>query len=239
MKKEFNKIILDGEEYTLSDDKTSIRGKDKTYKVDEFKKERIDKFPFSIIPPEKISEGIVYSFSNEQKFEKWLKENNLIGEYEKIKKIRKKAKKERSSEEIEKIKKQQMKEIKEATEKFQNFLKKHNLKSNEIEKIQELLEDEYDPELGTPGHTLYLFDQPWWAGRAIALPGNWFGGRQYRDLSLFDFNDITSSFSTWGSWHITLYCDKDLLGAFHWSWVAYADLAPFGFDNVASSCIVF
>lgn len=235
-------MMLDGEEYILSDDKKSFKGKDKTYKVDDFKKEGLKKYPFSIIPPKEISEGIVYSFSNEQKYEQWLKEKNLSYIYEKIKKIKKKVQREKSPEDLEKIKKQQIKKVKEASEKFQKFLKKHNLKEGEIERIYELLEEEYDPELEEPGHSLQLFDKTWYGwtqpSKVLVLPGSW-EGVAYRDLGYYDFDNMTSSLSTWGSWRATVFSEKNLQGAmFSFIW-AHPELHPIGWDNIISSCIVF
>lgn len=239
MKNEINKMILDGEEFLLSEDKKSFKGKEKTYKIDELKKERSSKFPFSIIPPEEISEGVIYTFSSEQKFEKWLKEKNLIGEYERFKKAKKRVQKERSSEEIEKIKAHQIKEAKENSEKFQEFLKKHNLKANEIEKIQESFEKEYDPEIGESGHTLYLYDQTWWRGDHIDLSGFLLGGRVYQDFNWFNFDNKASSLSTWGSLFATVFEFPNLSGGQLLCWIALADLECIGWDNKISSCIVF
>ena len=236
------KMMLDGEEYILSDDKKIFKGKDKTYKVDEFRKEGSKNYPFSIIPPKEVSEGIVYSFSNEQKYEQWLKEKNLSYISEKIKKIQKKMQKERSPEDLEKIKKQQIKEVKKASAKFHQFLKKHNLKENEIEKIHELLEEEYDPELGEPGNSLYLFDKTWYGwtdpSKTLVLPGL-LTGRIYRDLEDYDFNNMASSLSTWGSWFVIVFDGDELKGRqFTFLW-AHPELHPIGWDNCISSCIVF
>ncbi len=242
MKKEVSIIIIDGKEYTASKDKKYIEGKEKNYKIEEFQKEKGRKIPIMVAPPETTKEGVVYGFSDEQKFEKWLKENKLDDGYDRHKKILEKARRELSSEKREKIKEQQIKEVKETTEKFEKFLREHNLKPDEFEKIEKLLEDEHDPYSKEHSHTLYLYDATWWQGVFWGLPGDYFFGRWYPDFRYFNCNDKASSLSTWFSRFANLYEHINYGGARLHAWVALADIHTIWglwLGNRASSAVVF
>jgi len=239
MKEEISKIIIDGEEYSVPEDKKHIEGKAKKYTIDEFREEKANKIPIFVAPPKTVSEGVVFGFSNEKSHEKWLKENNLYEDYELQKKILEKVKHKISSEGYEKIKKHQIEEVKEATTKFEEFLKKHSLKFDEIEKIQKLLRD--DPYFGKHTHSIYLYRDIWFQGWGVVLPGKiypWeFCGRFYNDFRDYGFNDKTSSY--WQTDKAILFQHINFEGAqFYCSKPIIGDLRVFGWNDKASSALV-
>lgn len=239
MKKKVSIIIIDGEEYSISEDRKNIKGKEKKYTIDEFREEKAKKIPIFVAPPKTVREGVVFGFSKKEDHEKWLKENGLYEDHELQKKILEKVKHKLSSEGYEKFKKHQIEEVKEATTKFEEFMKKHNLKSDEIEKIQKLLRD--DPYFGKHTNSIYLYHDIWFQRWGIVLPGKtyaWeFCGRFYNDFRDFGFNDKASSY--WQTdkailfEHINFegaqfYCHQDYIG----------DLRAYGWNDKVSSALV-
>lgn len=243
MKKEISTMLIDGKEYRASKDKKYIEGKEKNFKIEEFRKEKGEKVPIVAVPPETTKDGVVYGFSDEKKFENWLKENRLDKGYDRYKKILERAKVELPSEKMEKIKKHQIKVVKEATERFNKFLEKNNLKSEEIEKIEKVLVDEHDPYSMELWHnSAYLYDHTWWQGVMWKLPGNWDFGLWYPDLSYFGCNDKASSISTWFSQFVNLFSDTWYRGNAVHVWIALSDLDTWWgnwLGNRASSAAVF
>ncbi|MFX1297874.1 MAG: hypothetical protein ACFFD2_23885 [Promethearchaeota archaeon] len=206
IKKDITSIILDGNEYKVSKDKKYIEGIEKNYKIDEFRKEKGKKIPFVVISEDANKEGVVYGFSDEKNYEQWLKENKLDEGYERHKKILENAKRKMSPKKLEKIKEHQVNMVNMATEKFNKFLKKNNLKSDELEKINKLLIEDYNPYYReySQNHA-FLYDSTWWQGVGWVFPGDWNLGIWYPDLSWFGCNDRASSISTWFSSHVTLF----------------------------------
>lgn len=157
MIKGITKIVVDGEEYSISEDRKDFKGAHRKYTFKEFKEEKGKKVPFIIVPREAAEDGTAYVFSNEEKLEKWLKHTNQFELYEEHKKWVERLKKKGPDEDPKRIKETQKIEIENATEKYLNFLKEHKLKPEDTKKKREILED-YDPFFKFEGHSLYLFD---------------------------------------------------------------------------------
>ncbi len=245
MAKEISKMILDGEEYSISEDQKHITGPKKKYTQEDFKEEKGKKIPFLIAPPETAKDGIIYGFSDEEKMEKWLKEKNLFKEHEKHKELMKKIKKERSPEELEKIKQYQIKQVEKDTKKFTEILEKHNLKPEQIDELEKLSED-YDPHFKQKPRSLYLYDRVWWGGLYIKLRGgHQYCGKRYSiaypDLGYFGFDNKASSLKINCSSYGYIYTDKWYKGAYFYFWVNLHDLNfwGWGFGNSISSAIVY
>lgn len=237
-------LILDGDKFEISEDKKHITGKGKKYTKDDFQKEKKDKFLFLEAPPERIGTGVVYGFSDESKYEKWLKDNNLDKTYEREKRMLEKVRRKLSTlstEEIEGIKQKQIKNVKATTEKYEKFLKKHNLKPGDTEKIEERLEEEYDPFVGG-SHTISLWDLPSYLGAGYAFVGDWWAGKYYPDLSYMNFDNKASSvrFYTSGPCSFAiLFAGKNFTGAKLRVWFNLYSLFWVFFENRASSLIVY
>lgn len=238
-------LILDGDKFEISKDKKYVTGKGKKYSLEDFEKEKKDKFLFFEAPPERIGTDAVYGFSTESKYEKWLKDNKLDKTYEREKRMLEKVRRKLTTltaEEIEEIKQKQVKNVKATTEKYEKFLKKHNLKFGDAKKVEELLEEEYDPFVGG-SHTIWLADKPWYLGVGYGFLGNWWGGIYYPDLSLLDIDmdnkASSAAFATSGgecSFAI-LFVDKNFKG----SRLRISQNLPwlYWWDNKASSLVVF
>jgi hypothetical protein len=241
MKKKFTLLNLDGEEHSISDAKKQIIGKKRKYTIDEFQQNQGKRIQFLVFPPETVTEEIVFGFSVEKEYENWMISHNLFDKHRKM--LLEKAKRELSPAEREKIEMLQKEEVRNATEKFGQFLKRHHLKSNEIDKIEEAMMNELDPYSEELSHSLYLYDNTWWSGNGIILSGKWFGGKYYYDLGVFDFGDRAESLSTWGSRRIELYEHVNYGGRNLTTFIALGDLnyvpgTIFG-RNIASSAIVY
>ena len=245
MKKDISKVIIDGEEYTLSEDKKRIKGPEKDYEAEEFKKEKGKDIPFFAAPKESEQDGKIYAFTTEEKFEKWLKDRDLLDQYKKDKELDKKFAKEKTSEEFEKIKKHQIKEVEEATEKYKKFLEKHKLKPEQHDEIQKVLEN-HDPHFERPTHSLYLHDYRWWGGAAIALKGGYTYcyaryPKYYPNLGWFGFDNRAESASLSCGSYAWLYSDSYYGGS---QFLVLCNLGFFGFfwncfGNSASSAKVY
>ena len=245
MKKDISKVIIDGEEYTLSEDKKRIKGPEKDYEAEEFKKEKGKDIPFFAAPKESETDGKIYAFTTEEKFEEWLKDRKLLDQYKKDKELAKKFTKEKTPEDLEKIKKQQVKKVEEATEKYKKFLDKHKLKPDQHDEIQKVLE-KHDPHYERPIHSLHLYDYTWWGGATVTLPGGYVYcyvryPKYYPYLSWFGFdNRAESAKLTCGS-YAYVYTDPYYKGA---RFYIGCNLAIFGFwwsyfGNSVSSAIVY
>lgn len=249
MKKEISKIVLDGEEFDITEDKETIKSSTKEFSKAEFRKEKGEKMKFFIVPPEAETEGTMYGFSNEEKFEEWLKEKDLLERYEKHKEVLKHVRKEKSKEEVEKIKQFQLKEVQVTTERYSKFLEKHNLKQDEFDKIKEVIEKQ-DPHFKPQKHSLYLYEHTLWWGRSIVLPGGtWYwdwiflkcSPRAYGDLRWFGFDNIASSLSLCGSASAYLYNEPWYRGAclivfWHIANLHWVSGACFG-DTISSAIV--
>lgn len=217
MEKRISKIILDGEEFSISEDGKQIKGKKKDYSEEDFHKEVGKNIPFLVAPQEAAKDGIVYGFSDEEKMEKWLKEKNLFEEHEKHKELMKKIKKERSPEELEKIEQYQTKQVKKDTENFKKFLEKHKLKQEQIQEMEDILKD-YDPHFKQKPRSLYLYDYVWYRGTYIKLRGgHQYCGKRYAiaypNLGLFNFDNKANSVKLNCRSYAYLYTDKWYGGA--------------------------
>jgi len=244
LEKEISILILDGDKFEISEDKKFITGKGKKYSKDDFQKEMKDKFLFLEAPPERIGTPAVYGFSTESKYEKWLKDNKLDETYGHEKRMLEKVKKKLSTlttEEIEGIKQKQIKNVKATTEKYEKFLKKHNLKRDDIKKIEELMEEEYDPFVGG-SHTVWLFDGFNYLGAGYGFAGDLWGGLYYHDLRAFNMNNKTSSvmFTTSGPCSCAILFDGyNFTGRRFRIWSNLPILIWWLFDNITSSLVVF
>ena len=245
MQKEFSMLVLDGEKFELSEDKKHLKGKEKKYTLDDFKKEKKDKFRFLEVPPERVGAGAIYGFSNESKYGKWLKDNKLDKSYEREKRMTEKVRKKLSTlttEELEGIKQKQMKEVNVITEKYEKFLKKHNIKFGDTKKIEELMEEEYDPFVGG-SHTIWLADGFDYLGAGYGFAGDWWAGRYYPDLTLFKMDNKTSSayFAISGPCSFAILFDgKNFTGAKFRIWTSLPNLDFWwNFNNKTSSLIVY
>lgn len=242
MKRDISKLIFDGVEHSITEDKKHVIGPKKKYTMDEFREEKGKKIPILVAPPETVSEGAIFGFSNEQKMEEWLIKENLYEDYKRQKKIIERAKREirkKTPEELKELEKKQLKESQKATEKFENFLKKHNLKPNEIDKIEEILE-ELDPHDEHPIHSLYLFEHTWWGGNGKILGGNWWRGNPHSSLGTFD--NKTSSISKWFSHKAIVYSEEKYGGLSLHVYTHLADLNwvwGTNWNDQISSAIVF
>lgn len=250
MEKEILKLVLDGEEYSISEDKKNIIGPSKEYTLDEFREEKLKNIIMFAALKEVVKDGTVLGFSDEDKLEKWLKEKDLYEEHKKNKEhLEKVLKKERSPEEWEKIKQSQVKQVEKATTRYNNFLKKHNLRPDQLKEIREKIEKEYDPFFPPKIHSLHLYDGFNYTGHHISLKGGYtYCGkgypRYYPDFRTFNFNDKASSLIldcrskayiyqhiTWGG--TRLWVDTNLPNLrWAWWWIG-------GFDNKISSAIVY
>lgn len=256
MVKNILKFVIDGEDYSISEDRKNITSQKKKYTFEDFGEEKGGTISFIIVPREAAEDGTAYGFSTEEKLEKWLKATNRFDEYKREKEMEKRLKKERTPEMLEKIKQSQIKEVKKTTEKYENFLKQHNLKPEETKKRREILED-YDPFSKFKSHSLYLWDNtffpffrfPW---LFIVLPGghSYCGKRYYRDypdLGIFKdqngkgFDNRASSLIVDCGSYGTLYTDKDLKGAWmrFYTNVWTLDFATYSFNNSFSSARVY
>lgn len=245
-KKTISKIILDGEEHVLSGDKKHLKGPKKEYTVEEFRKAKGEKAKFLIVPPAEVAEGSVFSFTTKEKYESWLAKQNLLEAHKKDKEMDKWVRGKKSPAEDEEFIRQQNEKIKTATEKFETFLQKHNLKSDDIDKLQDKL-IELGPDHNQ--HSLYLYDGTWWTGRGIVIPGGrwwwfWVYPNCVPDLSQIPwfFDNIASSLATWGSDHARLYSEKWYGGIELTVYAAIGDLDVFfgiHFGNVISSVKVY
>ena len=245
MDKEISKIILDGEEYSISEDRKHITGPKKKYTQEDFKEEMGKKIPFLIAPRESAKDGIIYGFSNEEKMEKWLKEKNKFEEYEREKELDKKLKRERSPEEREKIKQYQIKFVEKDTKNFKKLLEKHNLKPEQIDELEKLSED-YDPHFKQKPRSLYLYGRVWYGGPYIKLRGgHQYCGKRYKiaypDLGYFGFDNKASSAKLNCGSYARLYTDKWYGGAslkIEWNWVDL-NFWVWAFGNSVSSAKVW
>lgn len=188
MKRKTSALIVDGKEYTITDEDKFVQGRRKRRTIDEFRKKKGEIIPILVVPPDFYELGVVYGFSNEANYKEWLIENKLHRNYEREQKMLEKARRDLLPEENERINK----EVNEATEKFGKFLKENNLKANEIEKIEKLREDPY---FSGPFHSVVLYDMAQYDYNFgyLVLPGSGCG-RYYYDLRNYNFNDKTSSF---------------------------------------------
>ena len=208
MKKKISALIVDGKEYTVTDDNKYVEGRGKRRTIDEFIEEKGKSNLILVIPPNVDEEGAVYGFSNKKNHKEWLIENKLHKNYDREQRILEKARRDLLPEETERI----TKEVKEATEMFGKFLAEHNLKANEIEKIQKLREEPY---LAGPSHSVILYDRlerdP--TGSYIVLPGGGYGcGKHYNNLGAHSFNNKTSSFTLTCSQHVKIFADYNYQG---------------------------
>lgn len=245
MRKDILKIIVDEEEYSISEDKKHITSSKKKFTTEEFKEEIEKKIPFIAAPKEAETDGKIYAFSSEEKFEEWLKKKELYENYERHKELVKKLKKEKSPKEKEKIEMYQKKQVEEDTEKYKKFLEKNNLKHDQHEKIIEILEDQ-DSHFKKPLHSLYLFDGTWWTGAYIALAGGHQYcykrySRAYPDLGYFGFDNRAESASLSCGSYAYCYTDKWYGGA---RFYVGCNLVNFWFlfsyfGNSVSSAIVY
>ena len=240
MKKKISALIVDGKRYTITDDKKFVQGRRKRRTIDEFRAKKGE--ITLVIPPDIDEEGAVYGFSNEKKYKEWLIEKGLYKNYEREQKMLEKARRNLLPEEKERI----IKEVNEATEKFGKILKEYNLKANEIEKIAKLREDPYSG----LSNSVYLYDRVDFdvGGSYIVLPGNPLCPRHYNDLSMFNFDNKTSSFaiSRPCSMRVQLFRNINFTPrpGFLDSLVDRSDLGSFWFwfgvwDNAVSSVIVW
>ena len=71
-------MILDGEEFSISEDGKVIKGKEKEYSEEDFHKEKGKNTPFLIAPREAARDGIGYGFSDEEKLSRGLLIFNVI-----------------------------------------------------------------------------------------------------------------------------------------------------------------
>lgn len=180
-------IVDEEEEFEVDLDKKQVKGLKKVYSKEEFK-EKSKKFPFVVIPPKEVKRKAIYSFTNKNKFEKWLEKEKLLGKYNKIEKLIKKSTKERTKEQIEEIRKYQEKTITEATELLQKELEKNKIESNDVEKIEELKKD-IDPLRGPAAQCIIVYEHPWFQGGYRHL----IPGIPMPDFTWFGFNDVTSA----------------------------------------------
>ncbi len=188
MKKKISTLIVDGKEYTLTDDNKFVEGRRKKRTIDEFREKKGKMIPILVVPPDAYKEGAVYGFSNEKNYKEWLIENKLHKNYEREQKMLEKARRGPSPEERERIKKK----VKEATEKFEKFLKENNLKANEIEKIEELRDNPY---FSDPIHSAIFYDKRFYnpSGSRIVLEGDPCSWGYYPNLGDLGFDNKTSS----------------------------------------------
>ncbi|MFW9971596.1 MAG: hypothetical protein ACFFDF_15480 [Candidatus Odinarchaeota archaeon] len=240
MNKKISALIVDGKEYTITDENKFVQGRRKKRSIDEFKEKKGEIIPILVIPPDFYEEGAVYGFSNEGNYKEWLIENKLHRNYEREKKMLERAKRDLLSEENERINK----EVNEATEKFGKFLKEHNLKANEIEKIDKLREDPY---FSGPFHSATLYDMRQYdtSYGLLVLPGGGYPcGRHYKDLRNYNFNDRTSSFKLSCSHKVRFFDAINYGGLMLESYVNNDDLSNFWFwfgwwNNRISSAVVY
>jgi len=239
MKKKISALIVDGKEYTVTDDNKYVEGRRKTRTIEEFREKKGKMIPILVVPPDE--EGAVYGFSNEKKHKEWLIENKLHKNYEREQKMLEKARLGPSPAERERIKK----DVKEATEKFGKILKEHNLKVNEFEKIEKLRDNPY---FSSPFHSAILYNKRFYdpSGSCVVLPGNRCDWGYYPDLGDYGFNNKTSSIK------MDRFCSDKV---WFWDGINFThahleiirseiDLANFWFwfglwDNKISSAIVF
>ena len=240
MKKKISALIVDGKEYTITDDNKFVQGRQKRRTLDEFKEKKGEVIPILVIPPDFYEEGAVYGFSNEKNHKEWLIENRLHKNYDREQKMLEKARRDLLPEESERIKK----EVKEATEKFGKFLKEHNLKADEIEKIEKLRDDPY---FSGPLHSVILYNLKYYdsSGSYLVLPGYPSPcQRYYKDLRVYGFNDKTSSFVLRCSEKVKFFEHINYGGAKLVSHDSRSDLSNFWFwfgfwHNRISSVIVY
>ena len=112
MKKKISALIVDGKEYTITDEDKFVQGRRKKRTIDEFKEKKGEIIPILVVPPDFYEEGVVYGFSNEKNHKEWLIENKLHKNYDREQKMLEKARRDLLPEESERINK----EVKEATE---------------------------------------------------------------------------------------------------------------------------
>lgn len=203
-------MILDGEEFSISEDRKQIKGKGKEYTIKDFQNEVGKKILFY----EAAEDGTVYGFSNEEKLEKWLKEKNLLDGYKKHKELMKKIKRKRSPEEDEKIKQYQIKQVEKDKANFKKILDKHNLKQDQVQEMENLLKEDYDPHFKQTHRSLYLYDYRWYQGSYIILRGgNQYCGtryaRSYPDLGSFNFDNKANSLKLSCNSHAYVYAGKN------------------------------
>ncbi len=253
MVKDISKFIIDGEEYSISEDRKQYIGPKKKFTAEDFRKEKGGKIQVIYVPREAAEDGTAFGFSDEEKLEKWLKDTNRFDEYQKMKELEKKLKRKRTPEEDEEIKQYQMKEVKRANQKYKKFLERHNLKPGELKKRREILED-HDPHFKFKSHSLYLFDgvmyMPPWV--FVVLPGGHsYCGIRYsraypnlgycKDIFGKGFDNRASSLIIDCASYGKLFTDINYGGA----WMYFAthvptlDFATHSFNNSFSSAIVY
>ena len=187
-KGELATFVLDEEEEFIVDvEKKKIKGPKKEYTVDEFK-EKSKEFPIVVIPPAEIKKKAIYGFTNNNKFEKWLEKEKILDNYKKAKKLVEKSKKERTSKQKEELSKYQEKVITEATEFLQKEFDKHNIKPDEVEKIEELKKN-IDPLYGPVAQCVIVYEHPWYRGGWRHL----IPGIPMPDFGWIGFNDVVSA----------------------------------------------
>lgn len=238
--KRISALIVDGKEYTITDDKKFVQGRRKRRTIEEFKTKKGEIIPILVIPPDFYEEGVVYGFSNEKNHKEWLIENRLHKNYDREQKMLEKARRDLLPEERERINK----EVKEATEQFGKFLKEHNLKADEIEKIEKLGDDPY---FSGPLHSVILYNLKHYdkSGSYLVLPGYPSPcHKHYKDLRDYNFNDKTSSFVLRCSEKVVFHEHINYGGAKLVSYDSRSDLSDFWFyfgfwNNRISSVVVY
>ena len=245
MDRKVSKMVLDGEEFSISEDGKHIKGKNRDYSEEDFHKEEGRKILFLVAPKEVAKDGVVYGFSDEEKMEKWLKEKDLLDKHKEHKELMKKIRRERSPEEREKIKEYQIKFVNKDTENFKKILKEHNLKPEQIQEVEDILKD-YDPHFKQKPRSLYLYDYIWFGGAVIKLRGgHQYCGKRYAlsypDLGAFKFDNKANSLILNCGSYAYLYTDKWYGGA---RLSVYGNLLDLNFfwahwRNSISSAIVY
>lgn len=236
------KVVINGEEHSISEDYKYLTGPKKKYTVEEFQEDKLKGIKNIVA----LREGTVFGFFEEEEFDKWLLKKNLHEEHNKHKKRMKKVlETKRTPEEWEKINQNQIKEEKKANTRFKNFLKKHNLEPSQHELIREKIKEDFDPYLPPKLDTLYLYEHWFYTGRVLALKGGYsYCGRDYPnyypDLRIFNFNNIASSVGTTCYSRAFIYEGYNFEGREGWLWGPYQPiLFIVGFNDNISSAIVY
>lgn len=238
MVKNVAKLVINGEEYSISEDYKYIIGSKKKYTVEEFQED--NKGIKNLVT---LREGTVVGFFEEKEFDKWLLKKNLHEEYNKHKKSLKKVlETKRTPVEWEKINQHQIKEEKKATTRFKSFLKKHNLEADQHELIQEKIKEDWDPYLPPKLNTLYLYEHWFYGGRVLSLVGGYtYCGmnfpKYYPNLGVFNFNNIASSWQTTCGSTALIYELINFGGLENWIFGPYAPVIFFLNDNVSSAIV--
>lgn len=201
------------------------------YGPEQFNDDVVRNAPYVVVMPEDLQQGTVRGFSTRDAMESWLRAGPHRADYERVSGLGQRALAARATTDEELVREVQAYEGMEATQAMYRALGRHGVPASRIHALL----DTYNPLLGPPGNTAWLYGLAGYGGRVCDLSAGWYWNLRFRD-----FDDRTSSIkvdsytalfdSEW--WDVA---SKQLHTK---SNIAHLGAAPYWFNNLASSAIV-